>query len=72
MDESVGCLPFLERLASEYGVVLINGPGFGARENTARISLANLDEESYAGIAERTYALLDEYYAEFSAGEGQS
>lgn len=72
MDESVGCLSFLERLASEYGVVLMYGPGFGAPENTARISLANLDEESYAGIAERVYALLDEYYAEYSAGETQA
>lgn len=65
MDESVGCLSFLERLASEYGVVLMYGPGFDAPENSARVSLANLGDQDYIEIAERIYALLDEYYAEF-------
>ena len=54
-------LGFLDELAERKGVVMMYGPGFDAPHGTARISLANLNEEDYVELAKRMYELLDEY-----------
>ncbi len=67
MTENVSDLTFLTNLATREGVVLMYGPGFGAPAGKIRISLANLDKESYVEIARRLFELMDEYYAEYNA-----
>jgi aspartate 4-decarboxylase len=44
-------LEILFRLADEGGVVLLPGKGFGTPHPSARVSLANLDDEDYRKIA---------------------
>ncbi len=56
---------FLDDLAQRKGVVLMYGPGFDAPDGTVRISLANLNTDDYEELADRLFALLDEYYEEF-------
>lgn len=53
---------FLNDLAGKVGVVLMYGPGFDAPRGTFRVSLANLEKDDYAKLADRLYKLLDEYY----------
>lgn len=67
MSENVGDLEFLTRLAVKEGVVLMYGPGFGAPAGNVRVSLANLEKESYAEIARRLFELMDDCYAEYAS-----
>jgi aspartate 4-decarboxylase len=55
----------LFRLAKETGVILLPGRGFGTPHQSARISLANLNEYDYANIGRFLRKLASEYYAEF-------
>ena len=58
-------LEILFRLADEGGVVLLPGKGFGTPHPSARISLANLDEEDYARIGRIIRKIMQEYADEY-------
>ncbi len=51
----------LFRLAGSCSVVLLNGGGFDGPEWSIRVSLANLDEESYTAIARGIVTIVSEY-----------
>jgi aspartate 4-decarboxylase len=53
----------LIRLAEESSIVLLNGGGFHGPEWSIRISLANLDDESYSEIGNVIRRILEEYAA---------
>ncbi|GMA62536.1 hypothetical protein GCM10025859_29760 [Alicyclobacillus fastidiosus] len=57
----------LFRLAEESGVVLLNGAGFHGPTWSIRVSLANLDDESYATIGRDLHAALDRYVNEWKS-----
>ena len=59
----------LFRLAKETGVILLPGRGFGTPHQSARVSLANLNEYDYGNIGRFLRKLASEYYAEFLARE---
>jgi aspartate 4-decarboxylase len=54
-------LEILFRLADEAGVVLLPGKGFGTPHPSARISLANLNEEDYVKIGHVLRTIMQEY-----------
>ncbi len=56
----------LFELASESGVVLLPGGGFGALTPAGRVSLANLNEADYAKIGRAARALIEKYWVRFS------
>ena len=58
-------LEMLFRLADEGGVVLLPGQGFGTLHPSARVSLANLNEDDYTKIGRVIRRLAEEYYQEF-------
>ena len=58
-------LEILFRLADEGGVVLLPGKGFGTPHPSARVSLANLNEEDYAKIGRIIRAIIQEYADEY-------
>jgi len=62
----------LFRLAEETGVILLPGRGFGTPHQSARISLANLNEYDYANIGRSIRKLASEFYTEFQAAENSS
>lgn len=51
----------LLRLAEESSIVLLSGGGFHGPEWSIRISLANLNDESYSKIGKVLLSVLDEY-----------
>jgi aspartate 4-decarboxylase len=55
----------LLKIADESGVVLMSGGGFGDVHESARVSLANLNEYQYAAIGTAVRKLLDGYYEQF-------
>ena len=55
----------LIRLAEQSSIVLMNGSGFGASEWSIRISLANLNDESYSKIGEILFDILGKYVEEW-------
>ncbi|MEL7647657.1 MAG: aspartate 4-decarboxylase [Sedimentibacter sp.] len=57
----------LIRLAEQSSIVLMNGSGFGASEWSIRISLANLNDESYSKIGEILYDILGMYVEEWKS-----
>ena len=58
-------LEILFRLADEGGVVRLPGKGFGTRHPSARVSLANLNEQDYARIGRVVRMLMQEYADEY-------
>lgn len=58
-------LSFPYRLAKEFGAVVMDASGFGARKGYVRISLANLTSDDYRDLAKCIKSLIDEYYMEF-------
>ncbi|MBK1810062.1 aspartate 4-decarboxylase [Clostridium sp. YIM B02505] len=54
-------IDILFRLAEESSIVLLSGSGFHGPEWSIRISLANLNDESYSRIGEVLHKVLDEY-----------
>ncbi|MEG2507158.1 MAG: hypothetical protein RSA93_05750, partial [Longicatena sp.] len=58
-------IDFLENLAQEEGVVLMEGVGFATKPGIVRVSQANLVDEAYAKIAKRMKELMKEYYDEY-------
>jgi aspartate 4-decarboxylase len=60
-------LEILFRLADEGGVVLLPGKGFGTPHPSARVSLANLNEQDYARIGRVIQTIMQEYAEEYQA-----
>ena len=58
---------FITRLADETGVVLLPGKGFDVDHPSARVSLANLSENSYNAIGQAVRKIMDEFKGEFSS-----
>ena len=58
----------LFRLATESGVVLLPGRGFGTLHPSGRVSLANLNEPDYIQIGATVRKLMDEYNERYLAG----
>ena len=56
----------LLRLAEKYSIVLLNGSGFHGPEWSIRISLANLNDESYSKIGQVLCKILEDYIAEWN------
>lgn len=56
----------LLRLAEKSSIVLLNGGGFHGPEWSVRISLANLEDESYLQIGKYLHAALEEYADAYS------
>ena len=56
----------LFRVASETGIVLLPGKGFGTVRPSARASLANLNEYEYTAIGQSLRKLANELYEEFA------
>lgn len=55
----------LIRLAEQSSIVLMSGGGFGADEWSIRVSLANLNDESYSKIGKMLSEILKEYVEEW-------
>lgn len=53
------------RIASETGIVLLPGKGFGSQHPSGRVSLANLNEYQYANIGRLLKKMAGEYYLAF-------
>jgi aspartate 4-decarboxylase len=62
-------LEILFRVADEGGVVLLPGKGFGMPHPSARISLANLNEEDYVKIGRIIRNIMQEYVEEYREEE---
>lgn len=58
-------LDFLYKLAYEYSIVLLYGSGFNSSKWSLRISLANLDDNSYLKIGKVLKIILDELIDEY-------
>jgi aspartate 4-decarboxylase len=58
-------LEILFRLADEAGIVLLPGKGFGTPHPSARVSLANLNEEDYARIGGVIRSVIEEYASQY-------
>jgi aspartate 4-decarboxylase len=54
-------IDILMRLAEESSIVLLSGGGFHGPEWSIRVSLANLDDESYSEIGKAIRKILEEY-----------
>lgn len=57
----------LLRLAEESSIVLLSGGGFHGPEWSIRISLANLNDESYSIIGDVLHKILEEYVASWKS-----
>lgn len=66
-EKHVSYLNFEEKLASKYGVVVMDGAGMGTDDGYLRISLANQPAENYAITGNRITQLLAEYHTQFQA-----
>ncbi|MFT4427849.1 putative aminotransferase [Enterobacter hormaechei] len=53
------------RIASETGIVILPGKGFGSEHPSGRVSLANLNEYQYAIIGRLLRKMANEYYSKF-------
>ncbi|HEV2334681.1 MAG TPA: bifunctional aspartate transaminase/aspartate 4-decarboxylase [Stellaceae bacterium] len=58
-------LEILFRLADEAGIVLLPGKGFGTPHPSARVSLANLNDEDYARIGRIIRSVMEEYAGQY-------
>jgi aspartate 4-decarboxylase len=65
LQRNVHPLDIVFRLAREHGLVVLNGGGFHAPDWSARVSFANLDEDSYAMIGRAIRAIAAEYLASY-------
>lgn len=61
LQENYKPVDILLRLAEESSIVLLSGGGFHGPEWSIRISLANLNDESYSKIGEVLRRILEEY-----------
>lgn len=58
------------KLAEHNGIVLLNGSGFDAPNWSARVSFANLDDESYEAIGRSVRAIARGYVQAYQASKG--
>ena len=65
LQENYKPVDILIRLAEQSSIVLLSGSGFDGPEWSIRISLANLNDESYSKIGEVLYKVLEDYVAEW-------
>jgi aspartate 4-decarboxylase len=61
LKENYKPVDILYRLAEESSIVLLNGSGFHGPEWSVRISLANLNDDSYTTIGRVLHKILEEY-----------
>ncbi|MES2030323.1 MAG: bifunctional aspartate transaminase/aspartate 4-decarboxylase [Pseudomonadota bacterium] len=61
----------LFRIADKTGIVMLPGRGFGTKQPSGRVSLANLNEYEYARIGRALRQMADEYFEEFSKEKGK-
>lgn len=59
----------LLRLAEQSSIVLLSGSGFNSPEWSIRISLANLNDESYSKIGQVLRKILEDYVAEWNESQ---
>jgi aspartate 4-decarboxylase len=65
LKESYKPVDILLRLAEQSSIILLNGSGFHGPEWSIRVSLANLNDESYSKIGESLYKILLQYVEEW-------
>ena len=64
-------LDIVFRLATDHGIVLLNGGGFEAPNWSARISFANLDDHVYDDIGRAVRAIARGYVQAYEASKGK-
>lgn len=57
------------RLAEQFSTVLLNGSGFDAADWSARVSLANLDDDAYEQIGKDLHTIATQYIKEWEASK---
>jgi aspartate 4-decarboxylase len=57
------------RLAEQFSTVLLNGSGFDATDWSARVSLANLNDDAYEQIGKDLHAIAAQYVEEWEASK---
>lgn len=70
LKKNVHPLDLAFRLAEDHGIVLLNGGGFEAPQWSLRVSLANLQDESYADIGRGVRTIARGYRDVYEASEG--
>jgi aspartate 4-decarboxylase len=65
-------LDIVFRLATDHGIVLLNGSGFAAPDWSVRISFANLDDHVYDDIGRAVRAIARGYRQAYEAATGKS
>jgi aspartate 4-decarboxylase len=70
LQENYKPVDILYRLAEKSSIVLLNGEGFLAPTWSVRVSLANLNDESYSRIGQELKNTLDDYVAEWKERKG--
>ncbi|MBS0319388.1 MAG: bifunctional aspartate transaminase/aspartate 4-decarboxylase [Proteobacteria bacterium] len=71
MKKNVHPLDIVFRLATEHGIVLLNGSGFAAPDWSARISFANLDDHVYDDIGRAVREIARGYRRDYEAAKGK-
>lgn len=71
LDKAHDSLDVTMRLATEKGIVVLNGSGFDGPAWSIRTSQANLDRNAYITIGQKIREVLEEYYAEYSKTTGK-
>lgn len=71
LDKAHDSLDVTMRLATEKGIVVLNGSGFDGPAWSIRTSQANLDRDAYITIGQKIREVLEEYYAEYSKTTGK-
>jgi aspartate 4-decarboxylase len=69
LKENYKPVDILLKLAEESSIVLLSGSGFHGPEWSIRISLANLDDESYSTIGKVIRKILEEYVAKWKVAD---
>lgn len=72
LKKNVHPLDIAFKLAEGHGIVLLNGSGFHAPNWSARVSFANLDEDSYATIGRAVRAIAVGYVQTYEASQKSS
>lgn len=67
LKEHYSPLDIVFRLASETGLVVLNGGGFDGPQWSVRVSLANLNAEDYQRIGHSIRQILTEYASEYQS-----
>lgn len=69
LKENYKPIDILLRLAEQSSIVLLSGSGFNGPEWSIRISLANLNDESYSKIGQVLRSILEDYAASWMCQE---